>query len=241
VGDQVPFEDAWAAARGPLAACCRRLARNREDAEDLYQRVAVRAWRGWASFRGESAVLTWLVRIAEREANRLYAREADRWRREVPLLAESAEAAAPAPVTEPDLGWLPDVVAEAGRLGVLSAAECRVVAGRLAAPDAGWPEVAAELGLTAAACAVLHCRAVPKLRVLLFVGHLDALGGRDAVAAAFRRAGATLGPAEREAFLRVVLDGRSDYRRRGWQADLRRACGLVINHLDPGGAAGMPW
>jgi RNA polymerase sigma-70 factor (ECF subfamily) len=43
---------------------CYRFVSSHEDASDLAQDVFVRAWRGLRSFRGQSALSTWLYRIA---------------------------------------------------------------------------------------------------------------------------------------------------------------------------------
>jgi RNA polymerase sigma-70 factor, ECF subfamily len=43
---------------------CYRFVNNHEDASDLSQETFVRAWRGLASFKGQSALSTWLYRIA---------------------------------------------------------------------------------------------------------------------------------------------------------------------------------
>jgi RNA polymerase sigma-70 factor (ECF subfamily) len=43
---------------------CYRFAGNHEDASDLAQDAFLRAWRGLRSFRGQSAIATWLYRIA---------------------------------------------------------------------------------------------------------------------------------------------------------------------------------
>lgn len=43
---------------------CYRFAGNHEDASDLSQEAFIRAWRGLGSFRGQSALSTWLYRIA---------------------------------------------------------------------------------------------------------------------------------------------------------------------------------
>jgi len=43
---------------------CYRFANNHEDASDLSQEAFVRAWRGLHSFKGQSALSTWLYRIA---------------------------------------------------------------------------------------------------------------------------------------------------------------------------------
>lgn len=43
---------------------CYRFVSNHEDASDLAQEAFVRAWRGLRNFRGQSALSTWLYRIA---------------------------------------------------------------------------------------------------------------------------------------------------------------------------------
>ena len=43
---------------------CYRFVNNHEDASDLSQETFVRAWRGLGTFKGQSALSTWLYRIA---------------------------------------------------------------------------------------------------------------------------------------------------------------------------------
>jgi DNA-directed RNA polymerase specialized sigma24 family protein len=43
---------------------CYRFVGNHEDASDLSQEAFVRAWRGLKNFKGQSALSTWLYRIA---------------------------------------------------------------------------------------------------------------------------------------------------------------------------------
>jgi RNA polymerase sigma-70 factor (ECF subfamily) len=43
---------------------CFRFVNNHEDASDLTQEAFVRAWKGLRTFKGESALSTWLYRIA---------------------------------------------------------------------------------------------------------------------------------------------------------------------------------
>jgi RNA polymerase sigma-70 factor (ECF subfamily) len=43
---------------------CYRFVNNHEDASDLSQEAFVRAWRGLGNFQGQSALSTWLYRIA---------------------------------------------------------------------------------------------------------------------------------------------------------------------------------
>ncbi|MET7403862.1 hypothetical protein ABZS66_61380, partial [Dactylosporangium sp. NPDC005572] len=106
---------------------------------------------------------------------------------------------------------------------------------RLAGPEATWEALAAPLGLTAVAAAVAHSRGIPKLRVYLFQTAPGLLGGPGEISAAFERARAArtepLRPAEAQVFRRVVLDGATNYRPRGWQLQLRSACEKVARHL----------
>ena len=74
------FEDAWPPVAGQVAAMCRAQASGR-DADELYQRVMIRAWRGHDGFRGDSAYLTWVRPIVIREARLAAAREAEVRRR----------------------------------------------------------------------------------------------------------------------------------------------------------------
>lgn len=70
----IPRGREWAAAQPQLMAYARWATGSREEAEDLVQAVAVRAWRGFAHFRGDAAFLTWTMAIARREAARAGAR-----------------------------------------------------------------------------------------------------------------------------------------------------------------------
>jgi RNA polymerase sigma factor (sigma-70 family) len=110
---ETAFEQVWARARGSVLAYCRRATRNPADADDLCQRVAIRAWRGYATFRGDSSVLTWLLRIAEREAIRMNAGAAERQRRETPILPETPLPATPTRSAAADLGWVGGMVERA--------------------------------------------------------------------------------------------------------------------------------
>ena len=241
------FEDAWRPIAGQVAAMCRAQAGGR-DADELYQRVTIRAWRGHDGFRGDSAYLTWVRQIIIREAGRLAAAREAEVRRRVALEAawtDGADQAAgsqdgdgaavpwiagAATIGGPD-GGLPGVIDQAARTGAVSAAEHAVLTARLRHPDDTWEQLAGRLGLTATACAVTHCRAVPKLRVFLFLHRPDVLGGPAAIAAAFERHGALLTGAEAEAFRLLVIEGRHDYRRRGWQTALRGGCAIMAAQL----------
>ncbi|HEX3964658.1 MAG TPA: sigma factor [Trebonia sp.] len=247
------FEGAWQPIAGQVVAMCRAQACGR-DADELYQRVMIRAWRGHDGFRGDSAYLTWVRQIIIREAGRLAAaREAEVRRRvalepawtEGPDLAADSEpresvdgAAVPwiagaARIAGPG-GGLPGVIDQAARTGALSAAEHAVLTARLQYPDATWEQLAGRLGLTTTACAVTHCRAVPKLRVFLFLHRPGVLGGRAAIKAAFEQSGGLLTVVEAEAFRFLVIEGRHDYRRRGWQTALRGGCATVAGQLARG-------
>lgn len=57
------FHVLYRAEVGRVYALCLRLTGNRRDAEERTQDVFVQAWRGLASFRGDSALSTWLHRL----------------------------------------------------------------------------------------------------------------------------------------------------------------------------------
>ncbi|MGC4043144.1 MAG: sigma-70 family RNA polymerase sigma factor [Armatimonas sp.] len=60
---RTPFEGVWQVERPRVLALAARLTGSPDDAEDVAQEVAVRALRGWDTFRGEANVRTWLYRI----------------------------------------------------------------------------------------------------------------------------------------------------------------------------------
>ena len=63
-GDVGAFEAIYRAHAGRVYALCLRLSADPRRAEELMQDVFVRAWERLGSFRGESALSTWLHRLA---------------------------------------------------------------------------------------------------------------------------------------------------------------------------------
>lgn len=63
-GCAASFEQLYRRHVGRVYALCLRMAGNATVAEDMTQEAFVRAWESLASFRGESALGTWLCRIA---------------------------------------------------------------------------------------------------------------------------------------------------------------------------------
>ncbi|MFF9063977.1 RNA polymerase sigma factor [Streptomyces sp. NPDC014891] len=231
------FAREWQAVRPQVLAYARARMRHQADAEDLCQMVAVRAWRGYATFRRDASFPTWVMAIAVRESARLAVRQQRLRQREVPLGAEESEipAEAPEPAGPPLQGRLLELAERAWKDGGLNPTEYAVVRARLSLPDHNWDRVGAQLGLPGASCAVTHSRAVGKLRVALFVHHPELLGGPDQLARAARRARAApedpLTTAEYEVFRSVVLERRADRRPRNWLTVLRAACRKVAGQL----------
>jgi len=234
--DSLVFDDRWATVTRQVKVFCRRNARSTADAEDLSQLIATRAWRGRTSFRGDSSYLTWVLRIAEREASRLHARYAIRDDRELSLDPGSGFDVPAAERERPrDCSWLVPAIHDAERAGALRPFEARVILRRLAPSEENWVTIGVHLGASATNCAVSHYRGVAKLRVFVFVSRPEVVGGIAALHAAFVATGADLRThltaLESEVFERIVLDRRRDYRRRGWQAALRGACAKVAQHM----------
>ena len=63
-GNREAFDVIVARHRRAVYQVCYRFVNNHEDASDLAQDAFVRAWRGLKNFRGQSALSTWLYRIA---------------------------------------------------------------------------------------------------------------------------------------------------------------------------------
>jgi RNA polymerase sigma-70 factor (ECF subfamily) len=80
-GDVDAFEAIYHASAPAVFALCRRMTGDDGEARELVQDVFVRAWERLAGFRGQSALATWLHRLAVNQVlERLRAsrREADR-------------------------------------------------------------------------------------------------------------------------------------------------------------------
>jgi RNA polymerase sigma-70 factor (ECF subfamily) len=77
-GDVAAFERLSGAYADRLFMLLVRLLGDRDEAGDVAQEVMLRAWRGIASFRGQSSYFTWLYRIAVNEANRALEKRARR-------------------------------------------------------------------------------------------------------------------------------------------------------------------
>ena len=81
-GDVAAFESLYRAHAPAVLALCRRMVADDREAGELVQDVFVRAWERLASFRGQSALATWLHRIAVNtvlERARSATRERSRW------------------------------------------------------------------------------------------------------------------------------------------------------------------
>ena len=63
-GDVAAFESIYRAHSPAIYLLCRRMTRDERDAAEAVQDAFVRAWERLPSFRGESAIGTWLHRLA---------------------------------------------------------------------------------------------------------------------------------------------------------------------------------
>lgn len=74
-GDQRAFERLYRSTVGPVYGLCLRLTANPTLAEECVQQVYVQAWRNLSKFRGDSAINTWLHRIAVNEVRGQFRKE----------------------------------------------------------------------------------------------------------------------------------------------------------------------
>lgn len=63
-GDVAAFEAMYRTHSPAIYALCRRMTNDENDARELVQDSFIRAWERLPSFRGESAIATWLHRVA---------------------------------------------------------------------------------------------------------------------------------------------------------------------------------
>jgi len=63
-GDATAFEDLFTAHKLRIYSLCLRMTNNAAEAEDLTQDAFLQVFRNLSRFRGESALSTWLYRIA---------------------------------------------------------------------------------------------------------------------------------------------------------------------------------
>jgi RNA polymerase sigma-70 factor (ECF subfamily) len=75
-GEADAFATLFQVHRSPVYAVCLRMTNNPADADDLTQEAFIQAFRKLATFRGESALSTWLHRVAVNTALMHFRRQA---------------------------------------------------------------------------------------------------------------------------------------------------------------------
>ncbi len=81
-GEVAAFEIVYRTQAAAVHALCRRMCHDDREATEIVQDVFVRAWERLGTFRGESALSTWLHRLAVNvvlERGRIAKRDAARW------------------------------------------------------------------------------------------------------------------------------------------------------------------
>jgi DNA-directed RNA polymerase specialized sigma24 family protein len=205
------FEEAWALVADRVKAYCLKLARNAEIADVAYAATASRAWRGFASFRGDSSFQTFATTIAQREVYRAM-RNQKRWRAVASHdLGDDAERVCD---LRPEVGTCParlvdwsNAIEPAAALGYLSASQASVLAMRFRRPSASWAELGTDLGIDASSAAVHHCRGIQCLRVYAIINEPTLVGGLDVLRDALEVASRDLTVHETRAFETIVLRG----------------------------------
>lgn len=77
-GDERAFAELLAGFRGELHAHCYRMLGSLHDADDAWQEVLLRAWRGLSTFQGRSSLRRWLYRVATNVCLTMIAQRAKR-------------------------------------------------------------------------------------------------------------------------------------------------------------------
>ncbi|OYT72383.1 MAG: RNA polymerase subunit sigma [Chloracidobacterium sp. CP2_5A] len=145
-----------------IVGLCRRFARNPADAQDLAQEVMVRVFFELPRFRGESAVTTWLWRIAANLAvdhqRRIDARPAE--------VADAERACGDYPDPRSSLSAIEAKIDAERLLQALSGEDRLIVLLRLSL-ELEFGEIAGVLGMGLSAVKMRYARALDKLRALV--------------------------------------------------------------------------
>jgi RNA polymerase sigma factor (sigma-70 family) len=246
------FEECWAEVEVVVRRVCRSYVGRYDEPDDLLQRVRIRAWRGHRSFRGDAPYLAWVCAIARNEARHQARLQARRRSREVSLESSASIETIPEATTEPPAADIEEgssklvvlLIAEAERAGVLSTIDAAILLQRVKANEKGWEDIGQAIGITAANAAQRHLRAIPKLRMFLFMVRPELLGGLDEVRRAFLECNrvstssktsinsVNLTESEAKTFNKIILgDRKSVVYTPQLYAELRSACMKVIRFL----------
>lgn len=105
------FEEWLAAHRAILFKVARAYGSTHSDREDLFQEIALQMWHSISAFRGDSAVTTWIYRVALNTAMAWGRRQGKHSRGRQDLAASAALLEAP-PAQDPRLEWIYRRIAE---------------------------------------------------------------------------------------------------------------------------------
>lgn len=247
--DRQEFERLFVEIRPRLLSFCRRRTESLQRAEDLFQIVSERAWRSFATFRGEGRFLHWILRIARNELPR---REPGlpSHRLKQPVSLSSLESILETNPGHPVIrdasseiqhgstlppGVMRAVIPEAGSENFLSGLEVQVLLLRLDHPKSPLAELAPRLGITHQNFATINTRAYPKLLVYFLTNFARFFGSWDLVRQAFERAQSCprdpLTAKESLTFENLVILRRTRWSLKGSKGILRSACSKVARHL----------
>lgn len=223
---QPDFGLEWSKVQAQVFGYCLGRIRDHARAMDVTQEVALRAMRGYASFRGESTFKTWVFQIVN---NELY-REGTRWAQAVNRYAEISENTKQTNIHFEDTKI--ELVERGCALGLISDTEKQIIHLWNSSDNPNWSEVSSQVGISSSNAAVIYFRALRKLLVAAMVACQDLLGGKSRIIEAFEQAIADekLGPKEKEFFESVVIRGERSAGRLS-NPHFREACSKVYGVL----------
>ena len=244
------FSALWASVKSTVYLhCCRQTNHgkpiSRDDAKDMMQEIAIKAWAGFPKWKRESSFKTWIFTITNRVVSDYFNREKKRDGLIAVLAFDEAQKEKDSVLFEQNGAFLENEALVRYLLAAvlrtnwpktnktyLDELDQAIIRTKLDNPDMSTVELAAYLGISPTNYYVRYCRALVEIRTYCYQYRPELFGGipviRNRFLSLISRRPPGLSPLETAVFEALILEKRFDTRPNGWQDALRSACAKMI-------------